>query len=59
MEIVKPKKYVKEKMSTSVEIPKPREREMLHPVQWMTSLKQAPVDKPRPADPRDENKRRG
>ena len=58
MEIVKPKKYVKEKMSTSVEIPKPREREMTHPFQWL-SLKQAPVDKPRPADSRDENKRRG
>lgn len=58
MEIVKPKKYVKEKMSTSVEIPKPKEREMQHPFEWIMP-KQAPVDRPRPADSRDENKRRG
>lgn len=58
MEIVKPKKYVKEKMSTSVDIPKPKEREMTYSIPQI-SLKQAPVDRPRPADSRDENKRRG
>jgi hypothetical protein len=39
--MVQPKKYVKEQMKTTVEIPQGRERESTYPFQWLLFKPQA------------------